>query len=295
MDETNNLPEPEAEGELVETTTEAPEDKDTPEDATPEDATEDDTIEDATEDEKPELNVVDVKYDGKDYSVPPELKDALLRQADYTRGMQDVSGKRKELEAAAQTLQRDTELHKVHIDEVATIKAIEQQLQAYESVDWETAYTDDPVEAMKLDRQQRGLQDNKQQALARLQENQHQAFEQQRGEHAKLVEKGQTVLEADIPGWDAEMAEKTRKYALNSGLTETEASRVINPVHVKYIHKARLYDELVSKQATKPKPAPAQPAAKVKGARQGGTKDPEKMTADEWVRWRNKQVAKRRA
>jgi len=288
MEEANNPPEPE---ELVETTTEAPEDEDTPEDATPED----DTTEDTTEDEEPEPAVVDVKYDGKDYSVPPELKDALLRQSDYTRKMQDMSGKRKELEAAAQTLQRDTELHQAHINEVATIKAIEQQLQAYESVDWETAYTDDPVEAMKLDRQQRGLQDNKQQALARLQENQHQAFEQQRGEYAKLLEKGQTALEADIPGWDAEMAEKTRKYALKAGLTETEASRVINPVHVKLIHKARLYDELVSKQAAKPKPAPAQPAAKVKGARQGGSKDPEKMTADEWVRWRNKQVAKRSA
>jgi len=288
MEEANNPPEPE---ELVETTTEAPEDEDTPEDATPED----DTTEDTTEDEEPEPAVVDVKYDGKDYSVPPELKDALLRQSDYTRKMQDMSGKRKELEAAAQTLQRDTELHQAHINEVATIKAIEQQLQAYESVDWETAYNDDPVEAMKLDRQQRGLQDNKQQALARLQENQHQAFEQQRGEHAKLLEKGQTALEADIPGWDAEMAEKTRKYALKAGLTETEASRVINPVHVKLIHKARLYDELVSKQAAKPKPAPAQPAAKVKGARQGGSKDPEKMTADEWVRWRNKQVAKRSA
>jgi len=288
MEEANNPPEPE---ELVETTTEAPEDEDTPEDATPED----DTTEDTTEDEEPEPAVVDVKYDGKDYSVPPELKDALLRQSDYTRKMQDMSGKRKELEAAAQTLQRDTELHQAHINEVATIKAIEQQLQAYESVDWETAYNDDPVEAMKLDRQQRGLQDNKQQALARLQENQHQAFEQQRGEYAKLLEKGQTALEADIPGWDAEMAEKTRKYALKAGLTETEASRVINPVHVKLIHKARLYDELVSKQAAKPKPAPAQPAAKVKGARQGGSKDPEKMTADEWVRWRNKQVAKRSA
>ena len=288
MEEANNPPEPE---ELVETTTEAPEDEDTPEDATPED----DTTEDTTEDEEPEPAVVDVKYDGKDYSVPPELKDALLRQSDYTRKMQDMSGKRKELEAAAQTLQRDTELHQAHINEVATIKAIEQQLQAYESVDWETAYNDDPVEAMKLDRQQRGLQDNKQQALARFQENQREAFELQRGEHAKLLEKGQTVLEADIPGWNAEMVEKTRKYALKAGLSETEASRVINPVHVKLIHKARLYDELVAKQAAKPKPAPAQPAAKVKGARQGGSKDPEKMTADEWMRWRNKQVAKRRA
>ena len=292
MDETNNPPEPE---ELVETPTEAPEDEDTQEDATPEDDDTEDVTEDATEDEEPEPIVVDVEYDGKDYSVPPELKDALMRQSDYTRKMQDVSGKRKELEAATQTLQRDAELHQTHLDEVATIKAIDQQLQAFEAVDWETAYNDDPVEAMKLDRQQRGLQDNKQQALARFQENQREAFELQRGEHAKLLEKGQTVLEADIPGWNAEMVEKTRKYALKAGLSETEASRVINPVHVKLIHKARLYDELVAKQAAKPKPAPAQPAAKVKGARQGGSKDPEKMTADEWMRWRNKQVAKRRA
>jgi hypothetical protein len=42
---------------------------------------------------------VEVEYEGKTYCLPPELRDALLRQADYTRKTQEVAQARKALEA----------------------------------------------------------------------------------------------------------------------------------------------------------------------------------------------------
>ena len=47
-------------------------------------------------DEAPEF--VDVEYDGQLYSVPPILKDALMRNSDYTQKTQDVASQRKDLE-----------------------------------------------------------------------------------------------------------------------------------------------------------------------------------------------------
>jgi hypothetical protein len=48
--------------------------------------------------EEPEQ--VEVEYDGKTYLLPLELKDALLRQADYTRKAQEVAESRRRLQAA---------------------------------------------------------------------------------------------------------------------------------------------------------------------------------------------------
>ena len=71
---------------------------------------------------------------------------------------------------------------------------------------------------------------------------------------------------------------------------------IADPVHVKLIDKARRYDELVAKQkAAKPK-AQAEPpksAVKVKGKRANPTKDPDKMSMNEWLSMREKQIASR--
>ncbi len=48
--------------------------------------------------------LVEVEYGGKVYAVPPELKGALMRQADYTRKTQALAQHRQTLEAAGQAV-----------------------------------------------------------------------------------------------------------------------------------------------------------------------------------------------
>ena len=50
---------------------------------------------DETEGEPAAPEFVSVEYDGQEYEVPSTIKDALLRQSDYTKKMQDVSVQRK--------------------------------------------------------------------------------------------------------------------------------------------------------------------------------------------------------
>mgnify|MGYP003153296558 CR=1 FL=1 len=49
--------------------------------------------------------LLDVEYDGVVYQVPPELKDALLRNSDYTQKTQAVSERRKEIEMLQQQVE----------------------------------------------------------------------------------------------------------------------------------------------------------------------------------------------
>ena len=54
--------------------------------------------EDSEEQPDPSPEVETVEYEGQEYNIPPELKDAIMRQSDYTTKTQEVAEQRKDLE-----------------------------------------------------------------------------------------------------------------------------------------------------------------------------------------------------
>ena len=69
------------------------------------DQSEESDIEGAATDEA-ESEVEDVDWEGKKYAVPKELKDALMRQSDYTRKTQEIAETRRALEAKEAEIQQ---------------------------------------------------------------------------------------------------------------------------------------------------------------------------------------------
>tara|TARA_R100000315_G_scaffold32741_1_gene13263 strand:- start:926 stop:1831 length:906 start_codon:yes stop_codon:yes gene_type:complete len=239
---------------------------------------------------------VSVEYDGQEYEVPPQLKDALLRQSDYTQKTQSLAEQRKSVEAQAAALQQQAELQQQTIEDVAAVKAIDQQIEQYNALNWDELYQQDVGQASALDRQKRELESQRQNTINRLNENQAKALANQRAEHARIVEEGQKVLKKEIDNWTPELAQTIAAYGISQGLKEQAVASITDPVHVKLIDKARRYDELVAKQkAAMPKAEPPKSAVKVKGKRASATKDPDKMSIEEWTKMRNKQVEKRRS
>ena len=239
---------------------------------------------------------VSVEYDGQEYEVPPQLKDALLRQSDYTQKTQSLAEQRKSVEAQAAALQQQAELQQQTIEDVAAVKAIDQQIEQYNALNWDELYQQDVGQASALDRQKRELESQRQNTINRLNENQAKALANQRAEHARIVEEGQKVLSKEIDNWTPELAQTIAAYGISQGLKEQAVASITDPVHVKLIDKARRYDELVAKQkAAMPKAEPPKSAVKVKGKRASATKDPDKMSIEEWTKMRNKQVEKRRS
>lgn len=248
-----------------------------------------------TEGEPAAPEFVSIEYDGQEFEVPPVLKDAFMRQSDYTQKTQTVAEQRKSLEAQAAALTQQQELQQQHFEDVAQIKALDQQLEQYNALNWPELYQQDVGQAASLDHQKRELENQRQQTINRLNQNQATALENQRAEHARVVEEGQRVLKKEIDNWTPERAQSIAAYGISQGLNEQAVASITDPVHVKLIDKAMKYDELVAKQkAAAPKADPPKSAVKVKGKRAAATKDPDKMSTEEWLKMRNSQIEKRR-
>src|SRR5690349_6465638 len=93
---------------------------------------------------------VEVEYEGKTYCLPVELKDALLRQADYTRKTQDVAKARKALEAETAAHHGKVSSARAHMLDAARVVALNDQLAQFGQIDWQALQQQDPARAQAL-------------------------------------------------------------------------------------------------------------------------------------------------
>ena len=251
--------------------------------------------EDGEEEQEAAPESVTVEYDGTEYELPPELKDAFLRHGDYTRKSQELSSQRKAMEEQQAQLEQHAAFQKETFEDAAVVKALGQQIEQYNALNWGELYTQDAAQAGLLNHQKQELEGQRQQTINRLEARRKQFEGQQVEAHAKAIEQGQSVLKKEIEGWSPELGQTIADYGISQGLSAQAVGNISDPVHVKIIDKARRYDELVAKQKAKPKAQADQPkaAVKVKGKRASAAKDPDKMSMDEWLSHRNKQIAAR--
>ena len=255
-------------------------------------------IEDELETEEPEgqpeVEYEVIEYEGKEYELPVELKDAVLRQGDYTKKTQEVAEQRKALETQTEQFQRAVSTHQENLQEYAQLQMVGQQLQQYQNVDWGKMAQDDPATAQQHQFKYMQLRDQFTQLDTHLKTKHQQAIHEAQENLNKQVEQGKTVLARDIKGWNDGVDDQLTQYCLDQGFTEEEVQRIKNPVQplsVKLIHKAFLYDKLQANAKKKPQ-ADVKPVRSVRGKAKT-QKDPDKMSSDEWLRWRNKQIKSR--
>ena len=61
------------------------------------------------------------------------------------------------------------------------------------------------------------------------------------------------VLEQDIPEWNNQLYDDIRSYAVSQGLPEDQVNSYVDPVVIKLINKARLFDQAKQVTTTKKK------------------------------------------
>lgn len=250
---------------------------------------------DSDESEQEDPDSEDVEFEGKQYKLPKTLKEALLRQADYTKKTQEVAETRRALEHQAQEFQQRVQIQQQTLQDHAHLMTIDSQLQQLEQLDWNRAIDEDPVQAMKLQQQYNSLKGMREQVTTRINQIAQQQFVQQQQSTAKLIESGSQQLAKEIAGWSPELAKSLKSYGVEKGgFSAEEMSSVLDPRQVKVLHKAYLYDQLMSKQQAKPKTEPAKPVTTIKAQKAQAAKDPDKMSTAEWVKWREAQIRKKR-
>jgi hypothetical protein len=235
----------------------------------------------------------EVEYDGKKYSVPKELKDAFLRQSDYTRKTQEVAEQRKAIEQHAMQVRQELEVQQRNIENHAKLVSIDQTLKQFENVDWQAYSDQDPVAAQKSWFQYQQMQQSRNDLTQQISQQEQQRQFQTQQYVARQLEEGHKELAREIKGWSPEKAKEIKSYALKAGFDEAQLSQLTDPKAVKMLHKAFLYDQMMSK-AVKPTAADIKPTPVTKvGQKAGSTKDPDKMSAEEWLKWRENSLRKR--
>lgn len=250
---------------------------------------------DPPEEEDEEIEIGDKKF-ALPKSAAEKLKAERLMQADYTRKTQEVAAERKQIEARAAEVTKQYQEHQQYIQDYAKVVAIDDQLAQYAALNWQELITSDPVQAMQLQQQQRALEAQRAQVANAVTQRQQQNALAEQQSIAKQVQEAEAYFAREIQGWSAERSNALMQYAVSQGLQGDSLSRVVlaQPALAKILHKAELYDQLEKKQSAKPKPPTQEkPVTRIGAARSTAQRDPEKMSMEEWLVWRNNQRKKR--
>lgn len=268
---------------------------------TPSETEAEETESEPTEGGQTEEELFDIDLDGEKYKVPAKLKDSFLRQADYTKKTQEVAEMRRSLEESGKTFAEQQQALSKHVVEVAKLVAVDEQLAAYDKVDWDAWNTQDPQAAQAGWFKKEQLKETRNGLGQKLaQEHEARVNQEQQATDKRLVE-SQAVIKANIPDWNQAYADKLTEHAKKviPGITSEQLRQVqlVNPGFVLFLDKAAKFDQLMAKQrASASTPStPVTPVTTVGQRRAPANSEPDPKNADAWRAWRNAQVAKRGA
>lgn len=186
----------------------------------------------------------EVEFEGERYQVPPKLKDALLRQSDYTKKTTEVSERtraieQKELQLKAAEAERT--FHSSVKDDLTAIQKLDFEIEQWKAVDVTGMSSED---LWKLSR----TIDQKKEKRAELSNGLNgkwqnfQAQQQQLANEAKA--KAMDHVSKAIKGWGPETQKAIRDYAVGEGYTHQEIEGLSDPRIVKTLWKASQFDKL---------------------------------------------------
>lgn len=263
-------------------------------------------------------------FDDSDIELPEEARQRVRERLEAVYGkFEEVAGqlnrgvdsKFKEAKQARQAIEAERaqvmqwrQMQESLLQSDREAVALWHQLEPYKDVDWYAQIQNAPDHETKqqirdvkewVDGQTKKLEGAAARSrLIRQQEQQHETFERQ-----QLLEAGTQVLKNQIKDWGPQKQELVQKTMSEYGIGKTHpkldaiALQAIDshPGLIMALHDAAIYRASLKKASSDSQPeapAPARPASKV-GGNAPAARDPDKMSTDEWLRWRNAQLRKK--
>lgn len=207
----------------------------------------------ADSDEDTAEAVEEIEIEGVKLALTKEQAEALqkstLRQADYSRKMNEVSAKEK---AAQQRLEQAEKLAtgvERYAEAMAQVRMLDQQLKAFEGLNWQELRQTDPAQYAAYAADLQSLRLSKQQAedAARgvgslIEQERQQSFAEERKAMTEALQK-------QFKDW-VKASDEICKYAASVGVQEKTLAKITDPALVLALEKARKYDALQESKTT---------------------------------------------
>lgn len=262
-------------------------------------------------------------FDDSDVELPEETRAQIRERLESVYGrFEEVAGQlnkgvdskfkeaaqaRQAIEAERSQVQQWRQAQEMLMQADREAVAIYQQLEPYKDVDWFAQIQQAPDAETKqqirdLKEWYEGQTQKLQTAAGKARSIREAEQREAESEVARLTEAGTQVLKQQIKDWGPQKQETVRSALAEYGIGKTHpkidqlALQAVNlhPGLVMALHDAALYRQSLKKvSAQSQQEAPtARPVSKV-GGNATAAKDPDKMTTDEWLKWRESQLRKK--
>lgn len=237
--------------------------KDEPE-LIPEPGEELDGQEDGTEGtEPPAPEFVEIEWDdGNKYSIPKALEAGILKNKDYTTKTQETAAIRKQLESREVEITQRLKATDEELELRSQARFIESEIDRFKDFGWpqyQEALRVDPLAAQEAWAYAQSLREQKAGITEQLNQANSKRSEAAQQDLAKRFQDTLAAAPKIIPGWSPETANKTLdellSYATSEGIPEQVLKDNWGPQLLKLLHRARIGESLLTKQATAPRPA----------------------------------------
>lgn len=224
----------------------------------------DEQAEEAEGEEQPAApELVEVEFSGKQYKLPPELKDALMAQSDYTRKTQEVAERQRLVDLQALQMQHEAQFQQHVQQEFSALAQLEYEISRYKNIDWTTLDTDTYIRTKSVLDQLKEQKGEVEKQIEGKRQQYAQGVQQLMGQ---AREKGNEYLSRFIPKWGAETQKELASYGQNEGYSDVEIGSLTDARMVKTLWKAMQWDRLQSQKASTTKRAEKAPPVAKPGA-----------------------------
>ena len=248
------------------------------------------------EPDEPEEELDETEYEGKTYKVPKEIKDALLRQSDYTRKTQELAEIRKAAEFERQSIAAAKEVDEAADELKSDLRTVDKALKSFENVDWAKFAANDPAQATAYMLQYQQLQMQRQQLSGGLEQIEHTSRASREQAHQAALAQAQADLLQALPDLTPEKETQMWTSTVQAYGVRPEQIRdavMSNPKVAVIMRDAMLWRESQAKAKQAAKPTPATEPVRTVRASSKATVNPDKMTTAQWMEYERNRIAKK--
>ena len=257
-------------------------------------------------DEAPEEEE-ELDIDGNPLRLPKtlaeKLKARMMMQADYTQKTQAIAEQRKALEAERQASQWENETKEQLFSEEAQLFTVRQRLEQFQGINWAALAQQDMQQHAVMQAEYTQLKDYHDRLSGHVAGRKAELSNFREQTTAIALENALKHLNSPKPevGWDGKFDADKRasltKFGMELGFTNEELSNTSHPLMIQTLNLARIGYETLRKQnaslkQAKPEAKPVPTVAT--GKTRTGPSNPDKLSTDEWIKWRETQLAKKR-
>ncbi len=209
----------------------------------------------------------------------------------YTKGQQQIVDDRSSLDLKEKALHDLSTLNDTTLNTYSHGLRLRDEIEQLSQVDINNLWKSNPDQARQVSDALGRKQSELQTVISTIGQQEQELSQAQHVEVERRREEGVSILDKKYKNFSTEQSPNLVKYAVSKGMSAQDAGNwALNPIVAEMGYKAMQYDAMQKKIKDNPKPKkvvlPVK-SVKSKGRSSPGVKSLDKMSMDEYAKWRN--------